>query len=158
LRTLISCLLGMIIAAQAVAEQNFETLGLASFEQQNIVLDVKQHKVTYVDFWASWCKPCVKSFPFMNKLHDRYAKDGLKIVAINMDEDIEDASVFLKKHQAQFAVYRDPDAKLAERFKVSGLPISYLIDSNGKLMATHTGFNERKAKKLEQQISYLLAQ
>ncbi len=59
-----------------------------------ISLDQFQGKVVYVDFWASWCVPCPKSFPFMEELHRKYGDKGLVIIAINMDQNLQDAQIF----------------------------------------------------------------
>ena len=77
-----------------------ESLQMApSFTVQNfnggeaLALQRYRGKVVYVDFWASWCRPCLKSFPFMERLYQQYAADGLVIIAINMDKDPADATV-----------------------------------------------------------------
>ena len=63
--------------------------------QQSLDLDKFSGKVMYLDFWASWCPPCAKSFPFLNELHRQYHNEGLKIVGINLDDAPEDADKFL---------------------------------------------------------------
>jgi thiol-disulfide isomerase/thioredoxin len=116
-----------------------------------------QGKLIYIDFWASWCGPCKKSFPFMEQLHQDFATKGLQIVAINMDENRADAETFLKNYPAEFRLYTG-NAEVAKKFDVSGLPIGYLIDRNGVVVARHIGFSDKKSKKLIAQITFLLAQ
>src|SRR5579863_797355 len=67
-------------------------------------LDLNQYhgKVVYLDFWASWCKPCRQSFPWMNRMLDMYGDKGLVIIAVNLDEDRKDADRFLKEVPAKF--------------------------------------------------------
>jgi peroxiredoxin len=105
-------------------------------------------KVLYVDFWASWCPPCAKSFPFMNDL-DRDLKDkGLQILGVNLDQVPEDAKTFLAKYPANFTVVSDADEKCARDFDVKAMPSSYLVDRNGVIRHVHLGFRQGEAKEL----------
>jgi thiol-disulfide isomerase/thioredoxin len=106
-------------------------------------------KVVYLDFWASWCVPCRQSFPWMNAMHDRYGKDGLVVLAVNMDQKRPDAEQFLSQYRAGFAVRFDPHGRLAQGFKLRGMPTSALLDRNGKVLLVHEGFRGRDATDLE---------
>ena len=77
-------------------------------DKETVTLSKYKNQVVYLDFWASWCKPCRKSFGFMNNMQERYAKKGLKIIAINLDEDRSAAASFLKNHPANFTIAYDP--------------------------------------------------
>jgi len=114
-------------------------------------------KVVYVDFWASWCIPCRASFPFMSEMVDKYG-DDLAIIAINVDEDGDDAAEFLSAFTTNFEIVYDPQGKLAESFDVKGMPMSYLYDRDGNLLGTHIGFRKKDRKTLEQVISDAIAQ
>ena len=63
-----------------------------------------QNKVVYIDFWASWCGPCRKSFPWINAIQEKYKDKGLVVIGINLDKDIEKAKQFLKITPAQFSL------------------------------------------------------
>lgn len=115
-----------------------------------------QGKVLYVDFWASWCVPCKKSFPFMNELTKQYPSDKFQVVAINMDETKADAEKFLKSYPAQFTVFTNPDNKLAKTLQLPGLPMAYIVDAQGEIVAKHAGFNDNKKAKKIKQIKYLM--
>ena len=115
-------------------------------------------KVVLVDFWASWCGPCRQSFPWMNKLQQQYQAEGLEVVAINLDQDVELASEFLQDVPAQFTVLLDTDAQLPGEYGVMGMPSSYLIDRNGKIRAQHIGFHSDRVKDYEDTIKALLAE
>lgn len=115
-------------------------------------------KVVLVDFWASWCGPCRQSFPWMNKLQKTYQAEGLEVVAINLDQDVELAKEFLQEVPAQFTVLLDTDAQLPGEYGVMGMPSSYLIDRSGKIRAQHIGFHSDRVKGYEDTIKALLAE
>ena len=120
------------------------------------VLDTLQGKVVLVDFWASWCGPCLQSFPWMNGLHAEHADDGLVIVAVNLDQDRALAEAFLKKVPAQFRVEYDQEGKLARQFGVEAMPTSFLIGRDGTVRARHAGFRAKQREGREQEIVRLL--
>ncbi len=115
-------------------------------------------QVIYLDFWASWCLPCAKSFPFMNQLHAELGQRGLRIIAINLDETQADALGFLEKHPAAFAIGLDPEGRCPRLYGVKGMPTSYLIDQRGHIRQVHQGFKTADIPKLRAQIDSLLAE
>lgn len=106
-------------------------------------------KVLLVDFWASWCTPCRRSFPWMNEMHEKYREQGLTIVAVNVDRERGAAEEFLRETPARFQLHYDPDGELAEEFGVEAMPTSYLLDSAGNVLARHLGFKLAKAPEYE---------
>jgi len=113
-------------------------------------------KVVYLDFWASWCSPCKKSFPWMKKMQEKYADQGLVIIAANMDQKRSKADEFIVQSQPNFLIAFDPDGTVAEQYQLVGMPSSYLIDRNGELKYSHAGFKEADMEILESQIRELL--
>lgn len=107
----------------------------------------------YVDFWASWCGPCKKSFPFMVELQEKYKAEKFKIVAISVDEEKSDALAFLNDNKANFFLYHDPAGKFAEKFKLPGMPTSYLINPEGEIVSKHVGFRDNTAADINKEIS-----
>lgn len=138
------------------AAQPAPNFKLPTFKSE-ISLSSYRGKVVYVDFWASWCEPCRKSFPWMNELQARYGND-LKVIAINLDQKRGDAVGFLKKLQPKFAVAFDPAGKTAEAYQVKGMPSSYLIDQRGRIVSSHIGFRGSDKEKLESHIEKLISQ
>ncbi len=121
-------------------------------------LDLKAQvgKVVYLDFWASWCKPCRESFPWMNSLLARYPADRFTVITINLDAETDEMHRFLAKIRAEFDIYHDPSGAIAEQFELEGMPTSYLIDANGKVVRKHIGFYTRKVDEYEREIEELL--
>ena len=146
-----------LVAGGAVASQKAASFSLPGVKS-TVNLANYRGKVVYVDFWASWCDPCRKSFPWMNKMQEQYKKYGFEVVAINLDEDKDLANQFLNEVPANFTIAFDPKGKTAESYGLKVMPSSYLIDKNGNLVTAHRGFKAKDTAKMEQQIRQLLAQ
>lgn len=125
-------------------------------DQQSSHLKQYKGKVVYVDFWASWCGPCAQSFPFLNKLHQQFKDQGLQIIGVNLDENLDDAKTFLTKIPAEFAISIDDSKQCAEAFAVEAMPSSYIIDRKGLVQHIHLGFREGAAEELQTTIEQLL--
>lgn len=104
-------------------------------------------KVVLVDFWASWCGPCKKSFPALDELHRLYGKKGLVVLAVNVDEKPAEMENFLKKTPAGFTVVRDLEQKLVAQLGVAGMPTSFLLDATGRVRFLHKGYAGDETKK-----------
>ena len=113
-------------------------------------------KVVLLDFWASWCSPCLKSFPWMNELQKKHGPEGFVVVAINVDQDRKLADDFLAKRPADFRVVFDPTGDIARKFDVQAMPTSFLIDRQGKVRFRHEGFKEKSRDTREKQLAQLL--
>jgi len=119
------------------------------------LVDLRGH-VVYVDFWASWCGPCRRSFPWMNTLQQRYGGRGLRIVAVNVDRRRADAERFLRDLPAVFTVVFDPAGSTAAAYDVPGMPTSYLISADGRIVEVEQGFHDERRAALEARIEALL--
>ncbi len=131
-----------VITSQAVLEQ---------------ALDEHRGEVIYLDFWASWCGPCRKSFPWMNKIETKYKQQGFSVISVNLDANKALAAKFLNEMPASFTVIYDPKGKIAKHFKIQGMPSSMLIGRDGKIKSRHTGFFTNKISLYQQEIEQLLA-
>lgn len=115
-------------------------------------------RVIYLDFWASWCGPCKQSFPWMQSMKETYERQGLTVIAINLDRDRADANKFLEQLKPTFDVRFDPSGELAESYNVEGMPSSVLIDRHGVRRFTHVGFRPIDGTVYEAQLRELLAE
>ena len=125
-------------------------------DNKSINLENLKGKVIYLDFWASWCAPCRKSFPWMNDMHSRYDSENFIIVAVNLDASKTDATKFLQKVPARFDVAYDPNGKVAEKYHLKAMPSSYLIDKRGNLVFAHKGYREGDSNEIENKIIKLI--
>jgi thiol-disulfide isomerase/thioredoxin len=143
------------VRAQLKTGDSFPSL--ETFQLEGKPLPALQGKVVLVDFWASWCAPCKKSFPVMNALQQKYASEGLVIVAVNVDEAASDFENFVKKTPVAFATVRDAKQKLINRVDVHTMPTSFLCDRDGKVRFMHSGFEgESTRRQYETEIQSLL--
>jgi len=126
-------------------------LAWAPLTTADIDLDLSRHegKVVIIDFWASWCVPCRRSFPWMNDMHDKYSADGLVIIAVNLDRSADDAARFLAKYPAKFEIAYDPTGELAKRYSVEVMPSSIIIGRNGEMIERHAGFKVKRQDEYE---------
>ena len=124
---------------------------------ETLALERLRGQVVYVDFWASWCGPCRRSFPWMNEMNRKYAAKGLAIVAINVDKKRADAERFLAQIPAEFTVVFDAPGAVPAAYAVKGMPSSYLIDANGRVAVVEQGFRDESRAVLEEKIRALLA-
>jgi thiol-disulfide isomerase/thioredoxin len=94
-------------------------------------LDESLGRVTLVNFWATWCPPCVHEIPSMNRLAAAYEPDEFAIVSINFKEDAEHILEFMDQVQVDFPVLMDTDGSVAADWRVFAFPSSYLLDARG---------------------------
>jgi thiol-disulfide isomerase/thioredoxin len=116
-------------------------------------------QVVLIDFWASWCGPCRKSFPALESLHQAYRQKGLVVLGVNIDEKKADMDRFLGENRATFPIVRDRDQKFVEFVSVETMPTSLLIDRSGRVRVIHNGFKgEETATALRAEVERLLAE
>ena len=127
-------------------------------DAQRYNLQHLQGKVLYVDFWASWCPSCAHAFPFMNALSRDLKDRGLQVIAVNLDEEIDDAQQFLSKFPADFTVVADLSKECAKDFKVQAMPSSFVIDRNGIVRYQQLGFRSGESQALRDAVERLLAE
>lgn len=108
----------------------------------SLTLESFKGHVVYVDFWASWCGPCRKSFPWLNELHHELKEQGFVVLGINVDDEEQAAIDFLNDFPVQFPIVYDHQGEAYEQFNPAGIPTSYLIDRQGVVRAVHAGFKE----------------
>lgn len=119
---------------------------LAGFGLEGTLPDLKG-KTVLIDFWASWCGPCKRSFPSLAQLHEKFAAKGFLVLAVSVDEEKEDMDKFLKKNPVPFPVVRDPKSQLAEKLGIEVMPTSILVGTDGKIRMVHRGFEGESTRK-----------
>ena len=131
--------LAMTISPTTGQAMSVDDLDLADFEGRVVV----------IDFWASWCVPCRRSFPWLNAMQSKYADDGLVIIGVNVDRESADADKFLERFPATFNIIYDSEADLAKRFGVQAMPSTFVIGRDGAIRNSHLGFKKKKQDEYE---------
>lgn len=116
---------------------------------ETLSLEDYSGKVVVLDFWASWCVPCRRSFPWLNAMHAKYSDQGLVIIGVNLDMERGDAERFLEEYPADFSILYDENQDLARAYEVVAMPSSYVIGRDGKVAARHMGFKVRQQDEYE---------
>jgi len=114
-------------------------------------------KLVYIDFWASWCRPCKNSFPWMIAMKEKFKHQPFEIIAINLDKDKKLADEFIASQKINFPIAFDPQAVVAGLYNIEGMPSSYLVDPEGRLRLRYTGF-WNKSKNEKEKVIYNLLQ
>ena len=160
------CAVGMLAVALSLGAGPVEALApgeaapalaLPDAQGSTVALDGLRGRVVVVDFWASWCGPCKRSFPWMGEMQRKYADQGLTIVAVNVDRRREDAAKFLAVTPGAFTIVYDPTGASPAAWNVKGMPTSYLVDRGGRIVAIDAGFREESKDTLEARIKAALA-
>lgn len=159
MRRMLAVLAGMALAQASVAA---DVGGLApSFEQARLTaagtlsLAELHGRVVLLDFWASWCAPCLQSLPLYAQLRAEFARTDFEIVAISVDESVQDARDFLARRPVDFPTLHDPTGQIAQAYGVKAMPSSYLIDRDGTIRQVHLGFDSDHIAQLRAEIRAL---
>ena len=115
------------------------------------VVDLEEYRgrVVVLDFWASWCVPCRRSFPWMNEMQARYGANGLVIIGVNLDRERGEADAFLAEYPADFRIVYDEEASLAREYDIQAMPSSIVIGRDGSIRERHMGFKVRQQDEYE---------
>jgi peroxiredoxin len=113
-------------------------------------------KVVYLDFWASWCAPCLVAIPEVEAMRSEFPDDDFQVIAVNLDQKEKKALRFLAKNPVGYPSASDPEGSLPERYGVDTMPTSYLIDRDGVIRYVHRGFQRGDSDRLRREIRALI--
>jgi cytochrome c biogenesis protein CcmG, thiol:disulfide interchange protein DsbE len=109
-----------------------------------VALDDLRGEVVLLNVWATWCAPCREEMPSMQQLHDRFAEDGFRVVAVSVDAPAGqgfrtsqpggDVRAFVRDYGLTFDVWLDPAGEIQRIYRTTGVPESFLIDRNGAIV------------------------
>lgn len=122
--------------------------------KRHLSLEEMQGKVVIVDFWATWCKPCRKSFPALEELA-RTGGDNVAVIGISVDEDGAGIPEFVKETGVTFPVAWDKDHAIASRWKMGTMPTTFIVDRTGKVRHIHDGYHDNEATEIAKELSAL---
>jgi thiol-disulfide isomerase/thioredoxin len=99
-------------------------------------------KVVFLNFWATWCPPCRSEMPDMEKLYQRFKNEGLEFLTVNIQENKRDVEAFMKEYKLSFPVALDSQGEVATAYGIRGIPTTYIISKDGRIIAAAVGGRE----------------
>lgn len=132
---------------------------LRTLEDQEITLSGLKGKVVLLDFWATWCGPCKESIPHLVALHKSHQEEDFELIGMSMDKtgEVEMVRRFVKSMDLPYPIIMTPD-EVARRFKVTGLPTTFLIDREGKVREKIVGFNTAIGRQINARVEELISE
>jgi cytochrome c biogenesis protein CcmG, thiol:disulfide interchange protein DsbE len=113
---------------------------LPSLEGGEVDLAAYRGKVVLLNFWATWCPPCVAEMPSLERLHRDLGPEGLAVLTVSADDDIAELRGFVKRHGLTLPVLLDPDGRNAGRaYRTTGYPETFVLDRSGILLHHYVG-------------------
>ena len=113
---------------------------VVSLKGERVRLSSLRGKVVLLDFWASWCAPCIEGLPITDKLYKEFKGKGLVVLPIS-DEDAKTVAAFVKKQGYSFTPYLDPNRTANAAYKIEGIPTTVVIDPKGKISSYTIGLD-----------------
>ncbi len=132
---------------------------LSNLEGKDVVLsELLKRGPVVVDFWATWCKPCLKAFPGLQKTYEEYEDRGLTVVAVSVDGPKTMAGVgpLIRSKKYAFEVVLDTDGRVARKYNAMLLPRTVLIDQSGDIIFGTVGFRPANHEKLAEHLESIL--
>lgn len=105
-------------------------------------LDDLSGDLIFLNFWATWCAPCVAEMPAMQRLADEFSDDGLSVVAVNVREDHERVRQFVDRLELEYTILLDVEGQVTRDYNIRGYPTTVIIDRDGELIGMKMGFHE----------------
>jgi peroxiredoxin len=115
------------------------TFRLPALEGPPVDLAALRGRLVVLNFWASWCPPCVAEMPSLDRLHRALGAQGLVVLGVSMDQDEQTLRDFIRRVGVGFPILRDPDAHVAQEYRATGYPETFLIDGTGKIVRVYVG-------------------
>ena len=131
---------------------------LADMDEEQHSLDDLRGKVILLNFWATWCPPCRREMPSMERLYQKLSGENFTVIAINQMEDPDHVFAYTGQLDVDptFTILYDTDSKVSNSFGVKGLPTTYLIDKQGNIRYRAIGGREFDHPEVEKQIMQLM--
>ena len=158
----------LAITAPATADQTLlpykrvrdaDDFNLRSLSGKRFRFSSLKDKVVLLNFWATWCPPCKKEMPSMERLYREYKSSGFEVVAVALDKSSPVAvSQFAKELGISFITLHDPDGITSNLYSVSGIPYSYLVNREGKIVFRVVGELDWDDEKVKSTVEDLLSE
>lgn len=140
--------------ARKIASFKLKNLG----NKQSSNTELKGDKFTIIDFWATWCKPCLKSIPKLTNLYEKYKGKGVQIIGISIDSprNLSKVKPLTKSLGITYPILLDLNSELATKMQVTVVPTLFIIDESDEIISIHQGYRPGDEKVLDKEITELL--
>ena len=150
--SLLSLTLGLAaLASHAEEKMPAPDFTLKSLSGKNIKLSEQRGDVVMINFWASWCGPCLQELPALEHLHQRYKDLGFTLLGVNVEQDLKEAKEYLKKVGVTFPILFDVTNQVSDTYAINGMPTTYLVDRDGNLRKLYVGYQPGTSEETYQQ-------
>ncbi len=127
-------------AVDTATEYGDYNFNLTTIDGDEVSLADYQGKVVLVNFWATWCGPCVVETPALVRMYNKYREAGFAVIGVALQSEEDGVKNFAKKYRIPYAVGRDTEEDIGLRYQVFALPSSFLFSPDGKVKRAFTGF------------------
>jgi peroxiredoxin/outer membrane lipoprotein-sorting protein len=127
---------------------------LESADGQSVSLSDLKGKVVVLDFWATWCPPCVKSLPHLDQLYQQTAGDRVRVFAVNLKEDDQQVHSFLQSKGLSLPVLMDREGEVAQKFNIHAIPQTIVIGKDGSIRKVFVGAGGDTAEQIREEVEF----
>lgn len=147
----------LTVVKKVIPASNFE---LQDMDEEKVKLSDYRGKVVLLNFWATWCPPCIREMPSMERLHQQVDAEDFKVIAVNQMEDADQVFAFTGQLEIDptFAILFDSTSEVSREYAVRGLPTTYLIDKEGNIRYRAVGGREFDHAEVIKTIKQLIAE
>ena len=129
---------------------------LKSSAGENLRLSEHRGDVVMINFWATWCGPCRQEMPLLDDLYNRYERVGFNLLGVNIDDDSRRAMQMIEELGVNFPVLFDERKEVSQLYDVQAMPVTVLVDREGKVRHVHHGYKPGYEEKYPTEIRALL--
>lgn len=159
LKFIISISIALFMFLSQGLGQEVSDFSLENTDNELVSLEELQgEKLTIIDFWATWCKPCTKAMPKINKIYQDYKDEGLSVIGISCDgpRSIGKVDLVAQSMNIDYAILKDIDCEVMTENNFQAFPTLIILDSNNEIVYVHEGFSSGDEKLIEEEIISLL--
>lgn len=148
---------GSAIPASEIAPgQAAPTFTLKSQSGKNLSLREYRGQVIMINFWATWCGPCRQEMPALNALYEKYRSAGFMLFGVNVDAESANAMQMADRLKVSYPILFDADKKASALYRIDTMPMTVLVDRDGKIRYVQPGYRAGFEDKYQAQIRELL--
>ncbi|WP_298363676.1 TlpA disulfide reductase family protein [uncultured Lutibacter sp.] len=153
---IIVVMLFSILNVSAQQVRNFKLKDIENNTQS--FTQLKGSKLTVIDFWATWCKPCVKAIPELNKIYEAYKIKGVEFIGVSCDgpRSVSKVAPLSKTLQIKYPILLDINSEIKSELNLNAFPTLVIVNSNNKIVWVHEGFVSGDQKLVIEEIEKLL--